>query len=309
MKTLVIGSRASRLALWQSGWVKERIEKAGYAARIEVIRTSGDRIQDRPLASFGGKGIFVKEIEDALLAGTIDLAVHSLKDLPTEQPDGLHLACVPEREDPRDLLVLKTGNGPEDLPTGAVVGTGSPRRACQIRALRPDVVTRELRGNIDTRIRKLEQAEYDAIILATAGVRRLGFTVRGVPFEFDQMLPAVGQGALGIETRADDTVPASLLERIQHRPTAIAVAAERSFLRGLGGGCQAPIASIGLVEGERLTLRGLVGDPVSGVTLRDRVEGTANDPAGLGVSLAERLLNLGAGEMVARAATPQPDTP
>ncbi|MFQ5877789.1 MAG: hydroxymethylbilane synthase [Acidobacteriota bacterium] len=309
MRTLIIGSRASRLALLQAGWVREWIESLGRPARIQVIRTSPDLLRDRPLATFGGKGIVVREIEDALLGGSIDLAVHSLKDLPTAQPAGLRIACFPRREDPRDLLVSRDGSGIAGLGPGAVLGTGSPRRACQIRALRPDLTIRDLRGNVDTRLRKVERGDYDAIVLAVAGIRRLNAPVRGTPFDLDEMIPAVGQGALAVEIRSGDGELAALLAGLHDPPTAAAVEAERAFLRGLGGGCQAPIAAIGVTEGDRLTLRGLVGDLGSGRILRGRREGSSGDPERLGGALAESLLRRGAEEIVRRAPAPPADAP
>ncbi len=308
VRILVIGSRASRLALWQAGWVKERIETGGRPARIEVIHTSGDRILDRPLASLGGKGVFVKEIEEALLAGSIDLAVHSLKDLPTAQPVGLRIACVPERADPHDVLIARGAPALEGLRQGAVVGTGSPRRACQIRSLRPDITVKDLRGNIDTRLGKLQRGDYDAIVLALAGVRRLGAEVEGHVLDFEEMLPAVGQGALAVETRSDDPDSAAVLAPLHDPATACAVEAERAFLRGLGGGCQAPIAAVAEVSGDRLLLRGLVGDPEGRRVVRHRLEGDAADPEAAGAALAEVLLAQGAAELVRRvSAAPQPE--
>lgn len=304
---LIIGSRGSKLALWQANWVKGWLEASGHVARIEQIRTSGDRQQDRSLAAIGGKGVFVKEIEEALLAGRIDLAVHSLKDLPTAQPDGLTIACIPKREDPHDLLVTRReAVGLEDLPRDAVIGTGSPRRACQIRARRADLKIKDLRGNVDTRLLKLERDEYTAIVLACAGVRRLRLAVAGTPLDFDCMLPAVGQGALAIETRVDDPVLPPILAPLHDDATARAVRAERAFLRGLGGGCQTPVGSIGVVEEGRLVLRGLVGDPDSGQILRDRLEGPKNDPERLGAELAGRLLAQGADALMRRRTTPPP---
>ncbi len=308
VRALVIGSRASRLALWQSTWLRDRLLEAGRPARIEVIQTSGDRILDRPLASLGGKGVFVKEIEEALLRGAIDLAVHSLKDLPTAQPEGLMIACVPPREDPRDLLVAAGRPGLADLRSGAVIGTGSPRRACQIRAARPDLRLADLRGNVDTRLRKLARGDYDAIILALAGVRRLGAEVEASVLEIDQMLPAVGQGALALEARADDREVIDLLRPLHHPPTAAAVGAERAFLRGLGGGCQAPIAAWGEIRADRLILQGLVGEAVGESVLRGRREGAVLEAETIGLALAQDLLARGAAELVARsplAASPE----
>jgi hydroxymethylbilane synthase len=304
VRTFVIGSRSSRLAVWQAGWVRDRLRAAGHEVRLETIRTSGDRIQDRPLAAFGGKGVFVKEIEEALLAGTIDLAVHSLKDLPTDQPEGLVVACVPPREDPRDLLVAHGAPTLAGLPPGATLGTGSPRRACQARARRPDLVLRDLRGNVDTRLLKQARGEYDAVIVALAGVRRLGAQTEGRPLPFEEMLPAVGQGALAVETRAADAGTAAALAALHDETSAAAVAAERAFLRALGGGCQAPIAALGTIQGGRLTLEGLVGDAASGRVIRDRAEGAAAGPEAVGRELAARLLDRGAADLVRRAGPP-----
>ncbi len=301
MKEIVIGSRASRLALRQSTWVRDRLIAVGRQARIEVIQTSGDRDLDRSLASLGGKGVFVKEIEEALLGGAIDLAVHSLKDLPTSQPGGLTIACVPQREDVRDLLVAAGGPALADLRANAVVGTGSPRRACQLRAARPDLRISDLRGNLDTRLGKLARGDYDAIIVALAGVRRLGVEVDATILEIDQMMPAVGQGALALETRSKDREMADLLRPLHHPGTAAAVAAERAFLRGLGGGCQAPIAAWAELRGDRLVLQGLVGSAEGGRLLRGGGEGPAGDPESVGLSLARELLARGAAELVARA--------
>ncbi len=309
MRRLVIGSRASRLALWQAEWVKGRLRDAGIECRIETIRTSGDRITDRPLATLGGKGIFVKEIEEALLAGTIDLAVHSLKDLPTAQPEGLAIVCVPEREDPRDILVARGAPALATLPPAAVIGTGSPRRACQIRAARPDLVLKDLRGNVDTRLARLARGEYDAVVLALAGVRRLDAAVEGTVLPFDQMIPAVGQGALAIEARAGDGEVRGVLRPLHHLATACAVAAERAFLRGLGGGCQAPIAAVGEIRGDRLLLRGLVGDADRGVIVGDRREGPASGPEELGRDLAAALLARGADALVSRSVAAPPEGP
>jgi hydroxymethylbilane synthase len=266
-----------------------------------VIRTSGDRIAPRPLASPGGKGVFVKEIEDALLAGEVDLAVHSLKDLPTALPEGLFLACVPEREDPRDLLVAPGAPALADLRPGAVLGTGSPRRACQIRAARPDLSLRDLRGNIDTRLRKLREGRYDAILLALAGVRRLGLDCEGTVLDVDLMIPAVGQGAMAIEARGRDRAIADLLAPLHHQATAAAVRAERAFLSALGGGCRAPIAALAVVQGGTLRLRGLVADPEGVTVLRDAVDGGAADPEAAGEALAGALLARGAAALLTRA--------
>jgi hydroxymethylbilane synthase len=303
-ETIIIGSRASRLALWQANWVRDRLADIGHEARIVEISTSGDRVRDRPLAALGGRGVFVREIEESLTAGTIDLAVHSLKDLPTEQPEALAITCVPEREDPRDLLAAPGAPALSDLPSGAVVGTGSPRRACQILRLRPDLQIRDIRGNVDTRIAKLQKGDYGAVILARAGVKRIGAEVEGSILEFDQMLPAPGQGALALEVRADDARIAARIAPLNHAATAAAVTAERALLSGLGGGCQAPIAGIGTVDGDVLTLRGLVADPLGKTILTDSCSGPVADPAAIGAQLARALLERGAAALL-----DLPDTP
>jgi hydroxymethylbilane synthase len=301
-RPIVIGSRASRLALWQASWVRDRLVALGHAARIVEIHTSGDRVRDRPLTELGGRGVFVREIEESLAGGAIDLAVHSLKDLPTEQPAGLHIACVPPREDPRDLLAAPGAPGLARLPPGASVGTGSPRRACQVLRVRPDLVIRDIRGNVDTRIAKLGRGEYDAVILARAGVARLGAEVEGTILEFDQMLPAPGQGALALEVRVDDGRTAAAVAPLHDPPTAASVGAERALLRGLGGGCQAPIAGIGAVADRVLTLRGLVADPLGREVLIDSCSGPADEAEAIGARLARRLLERGAGALLQRPA-------
>jgi len=304
VKTIVIGSRASRLALWQAEWLRARLEEAGRSARVEIIHTTGDRFLGRSLASMGGKGVFVKEIEEALLLGTVDVAAHSLKDLPTSQPDGLTIACVPPREDPRDVLIARGAPGPDGLRRGAVVGTGSPRRACQIRALRPDLITADLRGNVDTRLAKLGRGEYDAILLARAGLRRLGIEIEGTVLDLDQMVPAVGQGAMAIEIRAEDREVNEIVRALHHPPTAAAVTAERALLRGLGGGCQAPIAAVGEVADGRLRLRGLVAGPGGEPLLKERSEGDAANAEGIGFTMAEAFLSRGAAALLRGATVP-----
>jgi hydroxymethylbilane synthase len=305
----VIGSRGSRLALWQADWLRRRLLDAGRDARVEIIHTSGDRFLDRSLASMGGKGVFVKEIEEALLAGSVDVSVHSLKDLPTSQPDGLTIACVPEREDPRDVLLAPGAPGPAGLRPGAVVGTGSPRRSCQMRALRPDVTIRDLRGNLDTRLARLRTGDYDAILLARAGLRRLTLEVEGTVLDYDQMIPAVGQGAMAIEIRDDDRDLAELLRPFDHAPTATAVAAERALLRGLGGGCQTPIAAFGEVAAGRLSLRALVAGPGGEPLLKERRDGDARDAEAIGHEAARVLLARGASDLIQGASAPLPDGP
>jgi hydroxymethylbilane synthase len=303
---LTVGSRGSRLALWQAEWVKATLESihAGLEVRIEIIKTSGDIIRDVPLAAIGGKGVFTKEIEEALLDNRIDLAVHSLKDLPTVLPEGLQLSAITEREDPRDALLLPAdanaaGASLESLPEGALVGTSSLRRIAQLRHLRGDIQIKDLRGNVDTRLRKLDAGEYDAIILASAGLRRLGFGHRisqAIPTE--TMLPAVGQGALAIETRAHDEETIRLIQPLKHEPTLAACTAERALLRGLGGGCQTPIAAHALIHEGRLRLNGLVASVIGDLIIRDSLESEASEAESAGTSLAQRLLELGADSLL-----------
>jgi hydroxymethylbilane synthase len=306
MKKIIIGSRGSKLALWQSGWVKSRLEALdpGVTVHIEIIKTSGDIRTDVPLSTIGGQGAFTKELEVALLDGRVDVAVHSLKDLPTVTPEGLSITATPEREDPRDALVLRAGSVTEgaslkNLAAGAVVGTSSLRRIAQLKHLRPDVRIKDLRGNVDTRLRKLDGGEYDALILASAGLRRLGLGARiSAAIAPAEMLPAVSQGALGIETRSDDRETNALVSRLDDRRTRAAVLAERALLRSLGGGCQVPIAAHATVEGERINLDGLVATLDGAEVLRDRVEGDAADAAGLGETLAARLIERGASRLL-----------
>jgi hydroxymethylbilane synthase len=302
----VIGSRGSKLALWQSEWVKARLAELRPEAeiRIEVIKTSGDVMLDVPLAVIGGKGVFTKELEEALLAEEIDLAVHSLKDLPTTLPDNLAINAITEREDARDALILRGGGAGEnhslrDLPQNAVVGTSSLRRQAQLKHLRPDVVIKDLRGNVDTRLRKLDEGGYDAIILASAGLRRLGFERRiDAAISHAEMLPAVGQGALGIETRANDPRTAALVSLLDHAPTRAACTAERGLLFALGGGCQVPIAAHAVVEGDALRLDALVAALDGGRVIRDRLEDDAGHAARAGETLAARLRERGAEELL-----------
>ncbi|GAB4335509.1 MAG: hydroxymethylbilane synthase [Desulfobulbaceae bacterium] len=295
-KEIRIGTRASLLAVTQSTWVKEQIENHHPGTRVELVKitTKGDKILDVPLAKVGGKGLFVKEIEDALLDGRADLAVHSMKDVPTDLPAGLHLGVVTERENPRDAFLSNKCKSILDLPEGAKVGTSSLRRKSQLACLRPDLVIEDLRGNLDTRLRKLDEGQYDAIILAAAGLNRLGMADRITSlFEPDQMLPAIGQGALGLELRTDD---AELLEGISflnHPPTAVAVTAERAFLLRLEGGCQVPIGAFATAEGDSVTLHGLIASVDGSEILRESVTGPATDAAVLGTGLAETLLDRG----------------
>jgi hydroxymethylbilane synthase len=302
----VIGSRGSKLALWQSEWVKARLGelRPEVEIRIEVIKTSGDVMLDVPLAVIGGKGVFTKELEEALLAGTIDLAVHSLKDLPTKLPDNLAISAITEREDARDALILRAGkttpnHSLRDLPSGAIVGTSSLRRQGQLKYLRPDVQIKDLRGNVDTRLRKLDEGGYDAIILASAGLLRLGFEGRiNAAIKHDEMLPAVGQGALGIETRAGDARTAALVSLLEHAPTRAACTAERALLFALGGGCQVPIAAHAVVSGDTLRLEALVAALDGGRVIRESLEDESGHAARAGEALAARLRERGAEELL-----------
>lgn len=303
---LIIGSRGSKLALWQAEWTKSRLEALHLDTKvsIEIIKTSGDLQQREPLAVIGGKGVFTKELEEALLDRRIDLAVHSLKDLPTQLPDRLSIAAITEREDPRDALVLREGFTIEqpsiiNLPAGLAVGTSSMRRLSQIKFHRPDLIIKDIRGNVDTRLRKLDEGEYDLIILASAGLRRLGLAHRiSAPIETEDMLSAVGQGALGIETRSDDEETRALLAPLNHRETRAACTAERALLRALGGGCQLPIAGHAVVKGQRLRLEGLVAEPSGETIVRDSIEGPASEAESLGKELAQRLLQGGAAALL-----------
>jgi hydroxymethylbilane synthase len=307
--SLIIGSRGSRLALWQAESIKTAIEALDAQAlevRIQIIKTSGDVMKDAPLAMIGGKGVFTKEIEEALLDGRIDLAVHSLKDLPTTLPLGLVIAAITEREDARDALVLHAGGAPVEhpsikhLPEGTVIGTSSLRRLAQLKHLRRGGLgIKDLRGNVDTRLRKLDEGGYDAVILAAAGLRRLGFADRiSAPISTEEMLPAVGQGALAIETRDDDSAVIDLLAPLDHAQTRAACTAERALLRALGGGCQLPIAAYAVVNRDHLRIEGLVAGLSGDLVIRDTYEGKASDAARTGETLAARLLERGADSLL-----------
>ncbi|OEY66448.1 hydroxymethylbilane synthase [Marinobacter sp. X15-166B] len=302
-RTLRIATRNSALALWQAEFIKSELERLHSHIKVELlgITTQGDKILDVPLAKVGGKGLFVKELEEAMLDGRADLAVHSMKDVPMVLPEGLGLVAICEREDPTDAFVSNTFESIDALPEGAVVGTSSMRRECQLRANRPDLQIRTLRGNVNTRLAKLDAGEYDAIILATAGLIRLGFEDRiRSTISHTMSLPAVGQGAIGIECRLDDTELHDLLKPLSHADSADRVTAERALNRRLEGGCQVPIAAYAELEDEHtLWLRGLVGS-VDGTEIF-RVEGRAprEEAERLGIELAEDLLALGAGRVLA----------
>jgi hydroxymethylbilane synthase len=288
---LVIASRGSQLALWQARWVERQLAARGHECRIEIIKTTGDKITDVPLAKVGTKGLFTKEIEEALLDGRADLAVHSLKDLPTELPEGLVLAAVPEREDPRDAVV---GKKLADLLQGAKVGTSSLRRAAQLRALRPDLQVESVRGNLDTRLRKLDEGQYDAILLAAAGLKRLGWGNRIAEIlPAEVMCSAVGQGALAIETR-DGGAGFDACAALDHKASHAAVTAERGVLGALGGGCQVPIGAHATVEDGRLRLMAMVASPDGAETVRAEAEGPVADAEALGRKLGAELLERGA---------------
>jgi len=293
---LRIGTRGSVLALWQAEWVKVRLGELWPELRIELIpiRTSGDKIQDVSLATFGGKGLFVKEIEEALLAGTVDLAVHSVKDLPGDFPEGLTLSAVPEREDARDVLITKHGESLTELPTGTRVGTSSLRRQALLLHLNPGLRIEMLRGNVDTRLRKQREGIVDATVLAAAGLKRLGLMPKHSHMLDEQVfLPAIGQGALGIETRANDEEVLSLVTPLNHMATERAVHAERAFLRRMGGSCRTPLAAKGAVKDDWIHLTALIASPDGKKIIRGEQKGPLNEVEQIGISLAERLLAQG----------------
>ena len=300
MKSITIGTRGSKLALWQAHWIESQINGFGVETSIEVIKTTGDKISDVALAKVGAesglKGVFIKEIEEALLDGRIDVAVHSLKDLPTEIDPRLVVAVVPKRADPRDALV---GRRLDEIPDSAKVGTSSPRRAAQLRRRRPDIEVLDIRGNVDTRLRKLDEGQYDAILLASAGLHRLGWEDRIAEIlEPEVMVPAVGQGALGVETRSDDEAVRGLLAPLHDEKTATAVGAERALLDALGGGCQVPLGAHAVVSGSVLKLAAVVVSPDGGRAVKARETGDADQAEALGRQAAEHLLAAGAREIM-----------
>ena len=303
--SLVIGSRGSKLALTQAEWVRTRLAdlQPTYDIRIEILKTSGD-VQTAPLAAIGGKGVFTKELEDALLDNRIDIAVHSLKDLPTIVPSELTLAAICEREDPRDALVLAasieiSNLSFAELPADSVIGTSSPRRLAQLKHLRRDLQVKDLRGNVDTRLRKLDEGQYYALILAAAGLRRLDLQHRiSAALPPETMLPAVGQGALGIETRLADENTIALVKKLDHEKTRLACTAERALLRSLGGGCQLPIAAHAVVEGNELRLDGLVASTDGSQIVRDQMSGPTVEAKRIGEQLAELLQRKGAAQLL-----------
>ncbi|MGI9862578.1 hydroxymethylbilane synthase [Moorella naiadis] len=301
MIELKVGSRESELARWQARWAIQALEKAwpGLHCRLVTLKTKGDKILDVALARIGDKGLFTKELELALLEGAIDLAVHSMKDMPTLLPQGLAIGAVGQREDPADVLISRDGYTLASLPIKARVGTSSLRRKAQLAYARPDLELVDLRGNVPTRLAKMERDGLAAIVLAAAGVKRLyhGQTL-GEPIPYHICLPAVGQGAIGVETRADDRRVTELVAAINHHPTAAAVRAERAFLRALEGGCQVPIGALATVEDEALVVQGMVASLDGREMLRDIASGSTRDPETAGRELARKLLVQGAGEIL-----------
>jgi hydroxymethylbilane synthase len=316
MRRIVIGTRGSKLALWQAEWVKTELERIHAGIRVELhkIKTTGDKILDVPLAKVGGKGLFVKEIEEALLREEADIAVHSMKDVPTDFPPGLNLPVVCEREDPKDAFVSAMENlrfrirNFESLPYGSKIGTSSLRRSCQLLSRRPDLKITSIRGNLDTRLRKLDEGQFDAIIVAVAGLKRLGWTERITEvLSCGICLPAIGQGAIGIECRIADESIHGLIAPLNHPETSICVRAERAFLKRLGGGCQVPIAAHGRLIGSHsgkgcknclLVMDGLVGSIGGYKLIRGHIEGNPEDAESIGVALAEEILSMGAKEIL-----------
>jgi len=301
-RQLRIGTRASQLALWQANWVKSELEQRYPDLEVSLvkIKTTGDKILDVPLARVGGKGLFTKEIEEAMLAGEIEVAVHSMKDVPTFFPAGLGLRCITRREDPRDIVILRPGvSSWQELPIGGRVGTSSLRRKAMLLHTRPDLQMLDIRGNVETRIRKLTEDNLDAVVLAAAGMHRLGFAARISEYlSIEVSLPAIGQGALGLETRRDDAATNALIDFFNHPETAHAVIAERALLARLEGGCQVPIAAYGTVGGETLTLTGLVASVDGRQVLKKRIHGPVTEAERLGTSLADDLLIMGAGKIL-----------
>ena len=298
---LRIATRESPLALWQAHHVKERLEAAhpGLQVSLLAMTTSGDQFLNAPLAKVGGKGLFVKELEQAMLEGRADIAVHSMKDVPAQQPEGLELAVFLEGEDPRDAFVSNTHADLDALPQGARVGTSSLRRQSQLRAMRPDLVLGDLRGNVGTRLRKLDEGMYDAILLAHAGLARLGMSARITQsLDVERFIPAVGQGIIGIECRAGDAATHQLLAPLHHELSATRLRAERALNSRLGGACQVPVAGHARLSAGRLRLQALVGAPDGSRIVREQIEGPAAEAESLGIALAERLLTLGAADIL-----------
>jgi len=301
LKSITIGTRGSKLALWQANFIKSKIEEKFPSLKVEIkiIKTTGDKILDVPLAKVGGKGLFVKEIEEELLSRGVDIAVHSMKDVPTFFPDGLYLPIITEREDCRDAFISKDNVKLSELKAGSIIGTSSLRRRSQLCSIRKDLNIVDLRGNIDTRLTKLKKGEYDAIILASAGLKRMGFENSITEYiSVDQMIPAIGQGALGIETRIGDTRVLEIVSFLKDEKTYKEVEAERGFLKKLEGGCQVPIGCFAQVEGKSLSLNGFVGSVDGTSIIKESLSGSIDDFDTLGVTLAEKILKMGGKEIL-----------
>jgi hydroxymethylbilane synthase len=296
-RQLRIATRKSPLALWQAEHVRVRLQQLHPGLQVELLTmsTQGDRVLDSPLAKIGGKGLFVKELEQGMLAGQADIAVHSMKDVPAELPHGLEIGAILEREDPRDAFVSNRFATLAGLPQGARVGTSSLRRQCQLRAVRPDLEILDLRGNVNTRLAKLDAGDYDAIVLASAGLKRLGMAERITrALQPEDMLPAIAQGVIGIECRSDDATVKALIEPLNHAETGLRTQAERAMNAALAGGCQAPVAGFSIITGDSIALRGLVGWPNGSAIIRGEISGPAAEAAVLGEQLAQELLERGA---------------
>jgi hydroxymethylbilane synthase len=305
-----IGTRGSKLALWQANWVKSVLQKKFPSTPIEliIIKTQGDKILDVPLAKVGGKGLFVKEIEQALLTRRIDIAVHSMKDMPADIPEGLCIGAIPERENPLDVFISRNSAGFNKLAAGSVIGTSSLRRGAQLRHARPDIVIQPIRGNLDTRLKKLESENFDALVLAAAGVKRLNLEHKITEYlDPDIMLPAIGQGALCIETRKDDSTVGPVVASLDHASTRTVVSAERAFLNRLEGGCQVPIAGLGRISENQLTLTGLVAEVDGTRVIKGEKNGPLDSPESIGIDLAEALLARGADKILEKLKTMAPE--
>lgn len=297
-----IATRNSQLALWQANFVKDKLEQAHTEISVELIevKTQGDKLLDTPLAKIGGKGLFTKELEVAMLDDRADIAVHSAKDMPVDLPEGMCIGAICERHDPSDAFVSNQYSSLESLPDGAVVGTSSLRRQCQLLANFPHLMVKTLRGNVNTRLRKLDEGEYDAIILATAGLQRLNMSARIKNYlDVEQWLPAAGQGAVLIEARANDAIVEAYLAPLQHNETSLCVRAERAMNKRLQGGCQVPIAGYATIASDKLMLRALVGRPDGKQVIRAEAQGLLGSPEALGEDVAEQLLDQGAGKILA----------
>ena len=306
-----IGTRGSKLARWQANWVKSALEKKNPSTPVEliVIKTQGDKILDVPLAHVGGKGLFVKEIEQALLARRIDIAVHSMKDMPADIPQGLCIGAIPERENPVDVFISRNGAGFHELAVGSVIGTSSLRRGAQLRHARPDIVIRSIRGNLDTRLKKLESEDFDALVLAAAGVKRLNLEHKITEYlDPGLMLPAIGQGALCIETRKDDAIVGPLVASLDHASTRSVVAGERAFLNRLEGGCQVPIAGHGRICENQFALTGLVAEIDGARVIKGEKSGPLDSPETIGIDLAEELLARGADKILEKLKSMAPES-